>query len=107
MTTDVPVRPAGMPAAVCLRKPSAVRENRGMPSQSQDTPTVDVLGHPYRVETIELPDDDEGPVVATLVCRDADETTGQPTGKAVLHVHGFADYFFQTPAADYWTARGY
>ncbi len=78
-----------------------------MPSQSQDTPIVDVLGHPYRVETIELPDDDEGPVVATLVRRDADEATGQSTGKAVLHVHGFADYFFQTPAADYWTARGY
>jgi alpha-beta hydrolase superfamily lysophospholipase len=25
----------------------------------------------------------------------------------VLHVHGFADYFFQTVAADYWVARGY
>ena len=25
--------------------------------------------------------------------------------KAVLHVHGFCDYFFQTAAADCWTAR--
>jgi len=25
----------------------------------------------------------------------------------VLHVHGFADYFFQTPAADHWVERGY
>ena len=64
---------------------------------------VDVLGAPYEAETIELPDDDEGRVVATLVSRPAQE----PTGRAVLHVHGFADYFFQTPAADYWTARGY
>jgi alpha-beta hydrolase superfamily lysophospholipase len=63
----------------------------------------DVLGAPYRAETIELPDDDEGSVVATLVSRPA----GAPTGRAVLHVHGFADYFFQTPVADHWTARGY
>jgi alpha-beta hydrolase superfamily lysophospholipase len=64
---------------------------------------VDVLGEPYRAETLHLPDDDEGAVVATLVSRRA----GQPTDKAVLHVHGFADYFFQLPAADYWTDRGY
>jgi alpha-beta hydrolase superfamily lysophospholipase len=66
-------------------------------------PRVDVLGEPYRAETLHLPDDDEGAVVATLVSRRA----GQPTDKAVLHVHGFADYFFQLPAADYWTDRGY
>jgi alpha-beta hydrolase superfamily lysophospholipase len=65
--------------------------------------TVDVLGKPYRSETIELAADDEGEVVATLVHR----PSRGPRGKAVLHVHGFADYFFQTPAADYWVARGY
>ena len=25
----------------------------------------------------------------------------------MLHVHGFADYFFQTAAADFWVERGY
>jgi alpha-beta hydrolase superfamily lysophospholipase len=63
----------------------------------------DVLGEPYLAETIDLPPDDEGPVVATLVVRRAD----RPTGRAVLHVHGFADYFFQTGYADWWTERGY
>ena len=63
----------------------------------------DVLGAPYTVETIELPDDDEGPVVAMLVRRPA----GKRTGRAVLHVHGFADYFFQTAYAEWWNARGY
>ena len=63
---------------------------------------VDILGEPYFAETIALADDDEGSVVATLVSR----RTPQPSGRAVLHVHGFADYFFQTPAADYWTSRG-
>ncbi|QWZ09623.1 alpha/beta hydrolase [Nocardioides panacis] len=65
--------------------------------------TVDVLGRPYRAETLELADDEEGAVVATLVHR----PSRGPRGKAVLHVHGFADYFFQTAAADYWVARGY
>jgi len=67
--------------------------------------TPDVLGPPYTAETLELPDDDEGRVVATLVHRPADRRT--PDNRAVLHVHGFADYFFQTAYAEWWTARGY
>jgi alpha-beta hydrolase superfamily lysophospholipase len=65
----------------------------------------DVLGPPYTAETLELPDDDEGPVVATLVHRTADRGTAED--RAVLHVHGFADYFFQTAYAEWWTGRGY
>ncbi|MBO4207596.1 alpha/beta hydrolase [Micromonospora echinofusca] len=63
----------------------------------------DVLGAPYERHTIDLGTDDEGPVVATLVRRRAE----RPTGRAVLHVHGFVDYFFQTHVADYFTARGW
>jgi alpha-beta hydrolase superfamily lysophospholipase len=70
---------------------------------SETERTVDVLGEPYFAEMIELDDDDEGAVVATLVSRAAE---GTAVG-AVLHVHGFADYFFQTPAADHWVSRGY
>jgi alpha-beta hydrolase superfamily lysophospholipase len=64
---------------------------------------TDVLGRPYRVETIALPVDSEGPVVATLVRR----STRKRAGRAVLHVHGFADYFFHRQYAEWWTARGY
>ncbi len=67
------------------------------------TVDTDVLGAPYTAETIRFPPDDEGPVVATLVHRPAAE----PTTRAVLHVHGFADYFFQTAYAEWWNARGY
>jgi alpha-beta hydrolase superfamily lysophospholipase len=74
-----------------------------MSLSSDPAPAVDVLGEPYLAETLPLPDDDEGEVVATLVSRRAE----RPTGRAVLHVHGFADYFFQTPAADYWVGQGY
>ena len=65
--------------------------------------TTDVLGEPWTAETIHFPPVEEGAVVATLVHRGA----SVPTGKAVLHVHGFADYFFQTAYAEWWLARGY
>src|SRR5512139_2172496 len=66
-------------------------------------PVTDGLGEPYRAETIEFPDDDEGPVVATLVSRRAE----QPTQRAVLYVHGLVDYFFQTHLADFYVERGW
>jgi alpha-beta hydrolase superfamily lysophospholipase len=64
---------------------------------------TDILGEPYQQRVIELPDDDEGPVVATLVSRKAP----QPTTRAVLYLHGFTDYFFQTHLADFYVARGF
>ncbi|MCO1599144.1 alpha/beta hydrolase [Micromonospora sp. RHAY321] len=63
----------------------------------------DVLGPPYERQTIDLGTDDEGPVVATLVRRRAE----RPTGRAVLYVHGFVDYFFQTHLADFFAERGW
>ncbi len=74
-----------------------------MATDAEVESVTDVLGEPYRAETISLPPDDEGEVVATLVRR----TAIGPTTKAVLHVHGFADYFFQTGYADWWAERGY
>ena len=64
---------------------------------------LDVLGEPYVAETLELPADDEGECVATLVSRRASPATH----RAVIHVHGFNDYFFQTVAADFWVSAGY
>jgi alpha-beta hydrolase superfamily lysophospholipase len=64
---------------------------------------TDVLGPPYERHTIELGTDDEGPVVATLVRRRAE----QPTRRAVLYVHGFVDYFFQTHLAEFFVERGW
>ena len=65
---------------------------------------TDVLGAPYTCETIELPDDSEGPVVATVVRR---RSEAPPFRGAVLHVHGFCDYFFQVAEADFFTSLGY
>ncbi len=64
---------------------------------------TDILGTPYTVETLVLAPDSEGAVEANLVRLGADV----PTGRAVLHVHGFCDYFFHTEYARWWTARGY
>lgn len=64
---------------------------------------TDVLGEPWRAETIRLAPDDEGEVVATLVSR----TSGALTDRATLHVHGFADYFFQAQYGEWWLDRGH
>lgn len=65
---------------------------------------TDVLGPPYERHTIDLGNDDEGPVIATLVRRRADQTGVR---RAVLYVHGFVDYFFQTHLADFFVEQGW
>ncbi len=65
--------------------------------------TADILGDPWRAETIRLADDFEGEVVATLVARRAAESTK----RATLHVHGFSDYFFHTAYGEWWLERGH
>ncbi|NMR19667.1 alpha/beta hydrolase [Cellulomonas fimi] len=64
----------------------------------------DVLGPGWTARTLLLRPDAEGEVVATLVRRDA---VGPPTRRAVLYVHGFVDYFFQTHLGDAWAEQGY
>lgn len=64
---------------------------------------IDVLGEPWLAETITLEPDDEGEVVATLVSRPVEEKLTH----AVLHVHGFSDYFFHTEWSDWWLERGH
>jgi alpha-beta hydrolase superfamily lysophospholipase len=66
-------------------------------------PTDAVLGPPYTARTIQLTPDEEGEVVATLVSRPAAE----PTGRAVLYVHGYVDYFFHDHVAQFWVDEGY
>ncbi|MEP6980814.1 MAG: alpha/beta hydrolase [Nakamurella sp.] len=66
-------------------------------------PTEDVLGPPFSAQTLPLRPDAEGPVVATLVRR-------TPVGRhrrAVLYLHGFVDYFFQTHVAQQWVDHGF
>jgi alpha-beta hydrolase superfamily lysophospholipase len=65
----------------------------------------DVLGDGYEQRVLELGEDPDGQgeIVGTLVRREAPE---KPVG-AVLFVHGFTDYFFQTALADFFTDRGF
>jgi hypothetical protein len=71
--------------------------------------TPDILGAPFEQLTLELGEDAQGPVVATLVrsvphrisalaapLRDVD----------VLYVHGWSDYFFQRELAASWNRLG-
>jgi alpha-beta hydrolase superfamily lysophospholipase len=64
--------------------------------------TPDVLGSPFESVTMPMGADEEGQVVATLVrCRAPSAERG-----AVLYVHGYNDYFFQTHLASFYTSRG-
>ncbi|MGQ9374752.1 alpha/beta hydrolase [Acinetobacter tandoii] len=64
---------------------------------------ADVLGPDYQQLVLEFPDDYEGKVVATLVRK----KTSQATTKAILYIHGFIDYFFQTEMADQFNQQGF
>jgi alpha-beta hydrolase superfamily lysophospholipase len=68
-----------------------------------ETFRTDVLGEPFTAETIDVGDDNEGPVVATLVKRAAPS----PTPRAVLYLHGFSDYFFHVHVAELFNELGY
>ena len=71
--------------------------------RTDNATTTDVLGTPYTATTFTFAPDREGEVVATLVHRPAPT----PTSRAVLYIHGFCDYFFQTELAEFYNARGY
>ncbi len=66
----------------------------------------DLLGPDFQQRTMPLADDEEGEVVATLVRHHPPEREGLRPARAVLYVHGWSDYFFQTHLAEYWTALG-
>lgn len=64
---------------------------------------ADILGESYQQLTLNLADDYDGKVVATLIRKKA----AIQTQKAVLYIHGFADYFFQKEMADQFNQQGY
>ena len=66
----------------------------------------DLLGAGYEARTFDLgtDPDGEGEIEAVLVRRTV--RPGEQVTGAVLYVHGFSDYFFQTELADFAAARG-
>ena len=63
----------------------------------------DVLGDGFNKLILSLADDYEGDVVATLIRRNSKTKTG----KAILYIHGFNDYFFQEEMAKKFNNQGY
>lgn len=85
----------------------------------------DILGDGYQYLTLELGEDEEGPVVATLVSYSPEPPPPPTLGgrarrllhglrapvapepvHAVLYIHGWSDYFFQTELARFWSRLG-
>jgi alpha-beta hydrolase superfamily lysophospholipase len=65
----------------------------------------DVLGPDFSASTFDLgiDPDGEGQITATLVRHEH----SAPVTAAVLYIHGFTDYFFQRPLAEFFAQRGY
>lgn len=63
----------------------------------------DILGRDWVQRSIPLGADDEGPLDATLVRRSGPRNSQ----RAVLYVHGFVDYFFQTHMGEFFEQLGY
>lgn len=78
-------------------------ENQEMNSQSKSLYKPDILGEGFEQICIEQPDDYEGKVIFTLVRK----KTKVKTEKAILYIHGFNDYFFQSEFAEKFAALGY
>lgn len=67
----------------------------------------DILGAPFEQLTLELGEDAEGPVVATLVRSRPHAAALKPLADVdVLYVHGWSDYFFQKDLARFWNRLG-
>ncbi len=64
---------------------------------------LDYLGNGFKNIKIDLPNDADGEQYATLVYR----KSTKDSKKAILYVHGFIDYFFQTELADKFNDWGY
>lgn len=59
--------------------------------------------HGFTVHKFNFTDDYEGKVVCTLLEREV----SSGSGKALLYIHGFVDYFFQAELADWANGLGY
>ncbi|WP_110180516.1 alpha/beta hydrolase [Nocardioides solisilvae] len=76
------------------------------PQRQSDQWQPDLLGEGYEQLRLDLGEDPDGQgaIEAVLVRRNVRE--GERVDGAVLYVHGFSDYFFQTGLADFFAARG-
>lgn len=66
----------------------------------------DPLGPGWEQRDLVVGEDEHGPVLATLV-RSVAVPAAERLHGAVLHVHGFNDYFFQAHVAPEWEERGW
>ncbi|MDY3069497.1 MAG: alpha/beta hydrolase [Parabacteroides sp.] len=64
----------------------------------------DLLGNGFQSKTIQMPKDYEGDVVCTLIRK---KCNNNKSDKAILYIHGYNDYFFQSQLGDSCISHGY
>ena len=87
-----------------LEDHDAARSGGRAAGQRATTWVPDVLGEGYECTTLDLAPDDEGEACATLVRYRPPGTVR--SARAVLYLHGWSDYFFQTQTAETWHGLG-
>lgn len=70
---------------------------------SFDSWTLDYLGEEWVMKHLSLKEDFDGRPVATIIKR----SKSSNNEKAVLYIHGYSDYFYQTSLADTMESRGF
>ena len=86
-----------------VQRELAPQDYKGPRSAATDTLWhKDILGEGYEARTVNEGTAFDGPVVSTIVRRKAPGHSG----RAVLYVHGFNDYFFQTEMGKKFNAEG-
>lgn len=68
-----------------------------------DTYQTDILGDGFESRAFEMKDDYEGKTILTLIRKKVNTSST----KAILYVHGFNDYFFQTEEANFFIDLGF
>lgn len=77
-----------------------------MKAHSDNTPSAwipDMLGDGFEMKYVAHPDDYSGQVRSTVIRKIAKPSNGS----AIIYIHGFSDYFFQTGMADMFVGHGY
>ncbi len=83
---------------------AATRSGRYSHPQPVDLSAADsIINRTCQIRTLRMDPDYEGEVVATLLSHPADSGSR----RAVLYIHGFGDYFFQSHLADWYRRQGF
>lgn len=86
-----------------IEKSTKAESEENVVSRQTHEYSQDILGGRYESKVIEQEDDYEGQVISTIIRQKCESKSR----KAIIYVHGYNDYFFQSALGDSANAHGY